>query len=73
MRISVNISINDEDLAVIDNFCESHNIKRSNFIVKSCMQVIEADEVMSKLPQLTSIIDQGLKLISEREKQSKIE
>ena len=73
MTHRITICMEDNDLNLIDEYCKAHNLKRSNFIVKSCFQVIEAQAVLDKMPEFVDLLQRTSEAVFKLEKQSKSE
>lgn len=62
MLKTVNISVTEEDLKQIDDYCNAHNLARSKFFVQTAVQAIE----VSRLANATVLLNQVLRQYQEK-------
>lgn len=57
MNKTINISLNDGDLADIDTYCTMHNLTRSKFFVQSALEKVQQSHIADSLILLNGYLD----------------
>lgn len=56
MTKTINISVSNDDLAKIDDYCMTHNLSRSKLFLQSALEKVEISNMISNLEIIASVL-----------------
>lgn len=59
MTKTINISVSNDDLAKIDDYCMTHNLSRSKLFLQSVLEKVEISNMISNLEVIASVLASG--------------
>jgi len=52
----ISISVNDEDLRRVDDFCHAHNLTRSTFVWQSAIEKIAVSDLVDSMSVISNVL-----------------
>lgn len=55
----ISISVNDEDLRRVDDYCQAHNLTRSTFVWQSAIEKIQISDLVDCMTVVSNVLSKA--------------
>lgn len=55
----ISISVNDEDLRRVDDYCQAHNLTRSTFVWQSAIEKIQISDLVDSMSVISNVLSKA--------------